>query len=245
MTLGNTLVFKCPKCGKYSTRGSLRSGNTIGALYFSDGKMIVDMLPEFPEIIKCNNCKTFYWLNDENKVGECNLHRKCAECSRRYILGIKDKDRKCIFYREFFKRKMMKKQINVNNAEFLTINEYYEAINSKFYANDIEQKYLRIKLWHAINDKFRYDAFRNENNFDMTEDEKGIYDGNCKMLIGLLDNKKIDNKIMCAELHRNIGNFTECKNILETINDEKYLWIKKLLENECDENNKKVIQIKK
>jgi len=58
-----------------------------------------------------------------------------------------------------------------------------------------------------------------------------------------LDKNKTDDKIMCAELYRNVGNFTECKNKLETIRDEKYNWVKELLMGECERKNTKVIML--
>ena len=73
MEIGPNLYYKCPKCGKTSFNGSLLSGNTSGAKFFSDGKTIAPMLPEFPAIIKCKNCKTFYWLNDENQINESDI----------------------------------------------------------------------------------------------------------------------------------------------------------------------------
>jgi predicted nucleic-acid-binding Zn-ribbon protein len=68
MNIGPDLYYKCPKCGKTSFRGSLLSGNTFGGKFFSDGKLIAPMLPEFPAIIRCKNCKDFYWLSDENQI---------------------------------------------------------------------------------------------------------------------------------------------------------------------------------
>jgi hypothetical protein len=209
MTPGPNLVYKCPNCGKFSTRGSINSGNTFGAKIYSDGKRIAPMLPEFPAIIKCKGCEIFYWLNDENEVGEY----------------------------DFFEDKINKEWKNADRAEFLNINEYNEAINLKVYKDEDDHKFLRIKLWQAINDKFR-------NNLDMIEYEKEIYEENCLKLIEILDKNEIYEKIMCAEIYRNLGNFIECKNILETISEEKYLWIKKIIENECILNNKKVIELK-
>ncbi|MCL2079751.1 MAG: hypothetical protein FWH17_07925 [Oscillospiraceae bacterium] len=208
MTPGPYLVYKCPKCGKFSFRGSLRSGNTIGAELFSDGKRIAPMLPEFPSITKCKNCKLFYWLKSENKIGE------------------------------FYRHEADKKWNDAYKAEFLTVNEYDEAINSKVYTNEKEKIFLRTKLWQAMHDKIRW-----RENFDIPEDDKELYEKNCKALIEILNINEIEGKIMIAELNRNLGKFIECKNILETINNDKYIWIKKILEIECNKSNQKVISL--
>ena len=125
MTPGATSIYKCPNCGRFTSRGSINSGNTFGATRFSDGYMIAPMLPEFPSIVKCEDCKTFYWLNKDLKIGE--YYFKC------------DND-------EWKK---------ADNAKFLTIDELQEAINCKIYNSEQEQKYLRRKLWWAFNDKIR------------------------------------------------------------------------------------------
>jgi hypothetical protein len=210
MIPGPTLVFKCPKCGKFILRGSLISGNTFGGKLFSDGKMEAPMLPEFPNIIKCQDCKTFFWLNKENKIGK---------------------------NKPFEKTKAEWK--NACRAEFLSINEYDEAINLEVYNNEKDQKYLRIRLWRTFNDRIR----KGENIF-ITKKDKYIYELNCIKLIAMLDKNDQNEKIMMAELFRNLGNYIECINILETIKEEKYIWIKEILKKECTKNNQKVIELK-
>ena len=98
---------------------------------------------------------------------------------------------------------------------------------------------MRQRLWWAFNDNIRMgkEIFRNDT--DIVE-----YESNCKMFIELLDKKDINEKIICAELFRNIGNFVECNNILETINEQEYNWIIEILRRECDKNNKYVIELK-
>jgi len=216
MTEGPTFVYKCEKCGRFVTRESLRSGNTFGAQLFSDGKRIAPMLPEFPSIVKCKKCKTFFWLNDKNKIGECE----------RYEINNEWK--------------------GADKAEFLSANEYNDAINLKIYTNENEQKFLRVKLWQAFNDKIR-----NREDIDISDDDNEIYKQNCKILIEILEQKNIDygrimidEKIMIAELNRNLGNFIECKNALEKINEEEYFWIKNILEKECIKKNQKVIELR-
>ncbi len=48
---------------------------------------------------------------------------------------------------------------------------------------------------------------------------------------------------MIAELHRNLGNFEECKNILKNITNPESNWLKELFEEECDKENKDVFKI--
>ena len=62
-------------------------------------------------------------------------------------------------------------------------------------------------------------------------------------LLELLDRDKIDWELISAELFRNFGKFSECKNILETVTDEKYIWIRKIMEEESEKNNRNVIKV--
>jgi hypothetical protein len=128
-----------------------------------------------------------------------------------------------------------------DNARFLSVDEYVEAINVKIYETNDEERYLRVRLWWAFNDKYRY----GDDGFVFSDNDKEIYESNCIRLIEMLDKNEIDDKITCAELYRNLGNYTECKSILETIHEEKYGWIKEVLIKECEKDNRKVIKLSK
>jgi DNA-directed RNA polymerase subunit RPC12/RpoP len=70
MLPGPTLLYACPKCGQKIANESLMSGNTFGARYFSDGKRIAPMLPEFPDLIRCQSCGFFFFLHEQEPVDE-------------------------------------------------------------------------------------------------------------------------------------------------------------------------------
>lgn len=70
MLPGPTLIYACPKCGRKVANESLMSGNTFGARYFSDGKRIAPMLPEFPDLIRCQSCDFFFFLHEQEPVDE-------------------------------------------------------------------------------------------------------------------------------------------------------------------------------
>lgn len=55
--------YKCPTCGAYLYSSSLHCGNTIGAKFYSDGKMFAPMWPEFPDFTKCEECGTIIMLS--------------------------------------------------------------------------------------------------------------------------------------------------------------------------------------
>jgi len=70
MLPGPTLIITCPRCNAPHRTGTLQSGNTIGAVYWSDGKMVAPMLPEEPSFTKCTACGSFCWVSDMPQVGQ-------------------------------------------------------------------------------------------------------------------------------------------------------------------------------
>jgi hypothetical protein len=126
MISGPTKIFQCPNCNNTLGRGTLISGNSLGARTFSDGKTIAPMLPEFPNITKCSKCKTIFWLKRAKKIAELNFSDPLS-------LNIKyDED-----------------------AKFLTTKEYIEALDKKIYKNKDEEMHIRLRLWWSFNDRVR------------------------------------------------------------------------------------------
>ena len=224
MIPGPILYYKCPKCRELTGKETIVSGNTLGAVLFSDMKQFAIMLPEFPQITKCIKCRTIFWLDGKNEVRN-RRHKPC-----------------------FF-------------ASFLTADGYNESINNRVYRNEEELKFLRVRLWWSYNDRIRKhnrpfyssnsitdifmrddDQIRNHGEIFSTEEDRIIYEDNCVELIGLLDKENISERIMIAELFRNLGNFDECKKIIDSL-DEDSVWIKELFNVECNKNNKYVIAL--
>jgi len=70
MILGGDYFYKCPSCGNMLRNGSLVSGNTCGAIFYSDGRCIAPMLPDIPDLTKCVQCDAILWLSDLEIAGE-------------------------------------------------------------------------------------------------------------------------------------------------------------------------------
>ena len=60
MIPGSPQILTCPHCGKKKEIMSLVSGNTCGAVYWSDNKRIAPMLPEISYVQKCPHCGKYY-----------------------------------------------------------------------------------------------------------------------------------------------------------------------------------------
>jgi len=69
MKPGPDLVVACPRCGRRAKVPALRSGNTFGARFWTDGKVDAPMLPRRPPIAPCRGCGRPFWWHDA-VVGE-------------------------------------------------------------------------------------------------------------------------------------------------------------------------------
>lgn len=60
MNPGKPQIVKCPFCGTKKELLSLISGNTFGAIYWSDNKRVAPMLPQVSYVQKCPKCRKYY-----------------------------------------------------------------------------------------------------------------------------------------------------------------------------------------
>jgi len=58
-----------PECNKLLKRNTLASGNTFGAIHYSDDKVEAPHLPALPVLSKCTYCDTIFWLEDIEEIG--------------------------------------------------------------------------------------------------------------------------------------------------------------------------------
>ncbi len=185
------------------------SGNTFRAKIFSDGKRIAPMLPEYPNLTKCKKCKTIFWLSKLKEIGT-------------YEWGSQ-------------KNKEWQK---ADNAEFLEIEDYYNAINNGIAENIEEEINIRMLIWWAYNDRTR----RGQNIFGDKKDELR-WKENIKRLKTLLDQSDINERIMIAEIYRNLGDFENCISVIQTIDNDDLNWLKEKFLNECNRKHKWVIEL--
>ena len=69
MIPGPDVVIGCPRCGALHRRGSLASGNTFGAVLWSDGWFEAPMRPPPPLVARCMGCHAFFWVARAVELG--------------------------------------------------------------------------------------------------------------------------------------------------------------------------------
>lgn len=108
-----------------------------------------------------------------------------------------------------------------DKAEFLQLPEYFVALGRGLANTKEEEIYLRQQIWWAYNDRSR----RGQELFQAPEDEAN-YTENCKRLMTLLDPTDPNQRIMLAELKRNLGDFEGCKKLIDSLEDASLKWLK-------------------
>ena len=63
MTLGPATARACPACRTAVAEISLMSGNTLGATFWSDGKVDAPMMPDLPDVVRCPSCAAVFRLS--------------------------------------------------------------------------------------------------------------------------------------------------------------------------------------
>ena len=130
MIPGPYIVIACSNCQALSTFRSLKTGNTFGAVRWTDGKLDAPMLPSRPMVTKCHVCGTIYWVDDARRVGE-------------YEFSKPDQSNVDPAWEEAPK------------VRDLTEDECYQAIDSGLGSTIEKERLLRLITWWRSNDRFR------------------------------------------------------------------------------------------
>jgi hypothetical protein len=118
-------LIRCPNCGSQMQKRQLYSGNTFGAVYYTDGKMEAPMLPEYPQITKCPSCKVLFWVNEAEEFGE------------------------------YFPSPLLPGESEKPTVRFLSVTDYDKALRKGLSRNTEDELYLRRHLWWKFNDRVR------------------------------------------------------------------------------------------
>ncbi|MDR7332247.1 hypothetical protein [Roseateles asaccharophilus] len=68
-TPGPTTVIQCPGSEEIRSVPSIGSGNTFGAIFWTDGFMVAPMLPRFPAITRCTADGPIFWVSSAKVLG--------------------------------------------------------------------------------------------------------------------------------------------------------------------------------
>ena len=79
MLPGPTIIKKCSACSGLIEKYTVTSGNTFGAIFWTDGKMEAPMLSDNPKLVKCPHCGSLIWIDALETVEEVDAFepKKC------------------------------------------------------------------------------------------------------------------------------------------------------------------------
>lgn len=124
-------------------------------------------------------------------------------------------------------------------AEFLTIDEYFRALELNVANNKKEEIFIRLRILWAYNDRVR-----NSLPLFTSESEIAKWRKNFDSLLNLLDTENVNDRLLIAEINRNTGNFEKCISIIDSIETPYLDWIKQAFKAECNNKNQLVFQLK-
>lgn len=123
---------------------------------------------------------------------------------------------------------------DADEAEFLSIADYQRAIETEI----ADELMLREHLWQAFNDRIR----NGQEIFQDLNDEVQ-WENNLRDFLNLLDINIVNERIVLAEILRNLGEFDECIRMITSIEDSSLGWLKDKFIAECRVKNRWLIEL--
>lgn len=193
MILGSTFVKKCPNCCQLNKHNSIKSGNTFGAKYWTDGKQFAPMLPQFLEVVTCPNCHLAEWSSKYISVDSYVMYLSPAIFSnideKHKAKQAKERDLRSLYFRVPFVQNPSTQEL----TKFIFLNKL---------SIDQELK-VRTMIWHKENDLRRHSV-----EFHSLS-KTGVE--NLKSMVAIFDSSICYPTLNKSEILRELGNFEMAK----------------------------------
>ena len=185
---------------------TLMSGNTFGARVWTDGKQVAPMLPHPPAVVKCRNCAECYWLAETKEVGTVEQW-------------------------EGEDRQVDPAWAAAQEVQEPAEEEYYQILEKGLAVAGLQERNLRVFASWRRNDAFR-DAPEAQAGGITTA--VGTCRQNLEALASLLDEVNEDDRLMRAEVLRELGEFESAKDVLSRVTSAEFTAIVRRLRLLCD-----------
>ena len=214
MQFGPDQIIACPICKGLAKHMTLHSGNTFGALVWTDGNRMAPGLPRPPAVVKCGNCGNYYWLHQAERVNDI------YDCSDR--LGADQ---------PYDPAWASAKEVQEPGEE-----EYYEALGTNLAEDPEQEKTLRILTWWRSNDAIRYSSTDGES----IGRNEVLRRNNLEALAELLNEKSDHDRLMKAEVLRELGEFESAKQVLASVESPELAAVVRQMRSLCDQEDRLV-----
>ncbi len=217
------LAYMCPACGNYFYESAICSYSNFGAVYFSDGVCLGGYTPSW--LTRCPSCKQYFAKKYLFKLPKPVMPREIRSW-REKLPGYSLKET----YGDIDHIYSDKKSVEL--WEEIICQGLYFPITVRECEKKEHEALLYIALWRSYN-------HREEKNEER-------YTEVCKKIIELLQVRNEEQKIILAEVYRNIGKFEESLKCLDGVNNtESYRGVINCIRNQNEKKNTKTVRVEK
>ena len=194
MLPGPDYYYRCPSCSTVAYRKSIATGNTFGAVYWSDAKREAPMLPESPALVACPNCNVYLWITSLKPIGEFNRYPSFQQILQQR----QEKQEPPVEWRNA-------PQFRAPDAKDLA-----QALDAGLADTPERQRHLRVRLWWSLNDRHR-------GHDECGEHADGTaFRSNLDRLASLLGDSPNDT-VLRAEIARESGSFRRAVELCDAV----------------------------
>lgn len=227
MLPGPDKVICCLSCGGLERHVTLRSFVELTVHIWTDGFRLAEERPQAPAIIKCGQCSHVYWLEDASVLGELDTRNTTASPHE---------------------WRRAQRVLEPQEAD------YYVALAAGLGRTRKEERTARILAWWKSNEPLRGDLVtRVYDRWDFLTDLSGApkkrhqlgqfnvdppaRQSNMELLLPLLDRRDPGDRLMKAEVLRELGRFEQARLALDQVEYDPLAGIVDQIRALCDEGD--------
>lgn len=215
MQYGPTQIYRCPSCGAENPLMSLISGNTFNAVVWSDSYRDYPHMPAPSRVQRCPSCGRYFFL--DGLKPEPQLDKEWKDfCMGTMETGTLD-------YPQSFEAlcQLEGEDLTENQLQWLHFNLLYAFNDWRTREKFILEKHIKdldvnygswSREWRENAERQLAECLARV----VRDSDEELFRSNAEWLMA----HNTDNKLLCAELHRELGEFDECISILDEIGDD-------------------------
>ena len=246
MRPGPSIIRKCSACGKLIEQPTAASCNSFGTQYWTDGNIKAPFVPDTSELVKCGHCATPVWLYEQKKVGKIEQPWENRRISGNIFLRLKE-----ILLAALSKYLPMIFKNDSGNDVLRYCNLSAEDYLS-FLANGAfekrKERYLRLQAWWEGNNIRRQGFDEDEETSTAPADIKKTITNdappfsedeiaNLRAFAKMLNESDEDDRLMKAEIMRELGNYDEAMKLLSKPFNRKLSYAAKIIKKLVEQKN--------
>jgi hypothetical protein len=193
-TPGPDEIFSCPHCKTILKRWTIGSGNTFGSTLWSDAKLVAPMLPQAVRVTRCPSCRKTFFVEDAEQLGTDWRYR--AFGSER--------------------EPVPKEWEEASMVEGADADDLQDAIGQTTDSDRL--RFLRMELWHKHNNPLREEPRKR------SRSSPAGFVENLEALALLMDEGDVQDRLVKAEIWRELGRFDEAVNLLQDV-PKDFAWV--------------------